>query len=95
MYTILKKDKLNEFELQLEDWSKAYPSVYKYGSTLIVFKKAKEDMGIIKRNTKARFEFDFKSHDEAAKAYDDLLSGRKEPIDFIGYLHNPKYAIAL
>lgn len=95
MYTILRKNKLNDFKLQLEDWSKEYPNTYKYGSTLIVYKEAKEDIGTIKRHSIARFEYDFNSHDEAIKAYDDLLEGRKTPIDFIEYLHDPKYAVAL
>lgn len=96
MYEILRKDETNEFKLQLEDWSKIYPNIYNYGSTLVIFKEAKEDIGImIKRYKKTRFEFDFKTHSEAIKAYKDLLNNKIKPIDLINYLKDPKYAKAL
>lgn len=95
-YKILKKDKTKEFDIQLEDWSCVYPIAYTYGSTLAIYKEAKEDIGtLIKRHDKARFEFNFESNTEALKAYEQLLKGSKQPIDFIDRLQNPKYKKAL
>lgn len=91
---VLIKDKTKDFKIQIEDWSEDY-SFKKYGSTVAVYQLAKEDVGYFKRNTMCRFEFDFKDHDETLKAYNDLLSGNKTPKDFVEFLSDSRYAIAL
>lgn len=92
---ILKKEKTENFDIQLEDWSKDY-NCFNYGSTIVLYQPAKEDVGYcIKRNRKTRFDFTFKNHEEALNAYNDLLLGNKKPINFIDNLYDQSYKIAL
>lgn len=92
---VLKRDKTNDFKIQIEDWSEDY-SFKSYGDTLVVFQSSKEDISkVIKRHENTRFEFTFKNHDEALKAFDELLNGIKKPIDYAEYLYNPHYKVGL
>jgi len=84
----------NGTKIQIEEWNENY-SFMPYGRTLASYPKSKvSHKGPFspKGNVVFRCEFDFKSHEEAKEAFNELLAGTKELVDFKENLYYPKYA---
>ncbi|GIN22618.1 hypothetical protein [Siminovitchia fordii] len=70
--------------IQIEEWSENY-NFKPYGSTLAIYPVSKathKGSYAPKEGDTYRFSFDFDSHSEAEKAFDDLIKGNKFPLDF-------------
>lgn len=95
---ILKKNTLEDGStMQLEDWSEDY-SFMPYGRTIAIYQKSKASIDgqfSPKLNKSYRFQFDFNNKEDAEKAYNELLSGMKDPIDYKNYISNRDLAICL
>lgn len=91
----LKKDLLQDgTKIQIEDWSTEY-SFMPYGRTIATYPKSKTTLkGSFSPNLDETFRcaFNFKSHEEALHAYDNLITGKKVLSDYIAFLDNKEYA---
>lgn len=80
--------------IQIEEWSENY-SFMPYGRTIASYPKSKashDGTYSPKANERYRFEFDFKSHEEAKEVYNKLLNGIIQLSDIKSNLYYPKYA---
>lgn len=81
-------------EIQLEEWNENY-SFMPYGSTIASYPKSKashEGTYSPKGNKKYRFDFSYKSNEEANQAFNELITGSKVLIDFINnFAGKPEY----
>lgn len=80
------------YNIQVEEWSENY-SFMEYGATLAIYKPSKVSLKgqfTPKENQNARFQFNFKDHQEAKKAFNDLLEGKKDIKDFIDNIKDPR-----
>lgn len=95
---ILKKGLLEDnTRIQIEDWSDDL-SFRKYGSTLAVYPKSKVTLNgqfAPKYNKSFRCDFEFNSHDEALKAFQELINNVKNLKDFELYLNDPKLKVCI
>lgn len=88
---VLKRDIMPDgTKIQIDDWSKDYPNVYAYASTVGAYPVAKEDSeyGWIKRNQTFRLDLNFDNQEQAEQAFSYLLDGKKKLIDYQNYFHN-------
>ena len=78
----------------IEDRSKEYSFKARHkNSTVAIFPDSKVTMlgtGTPNKGDSCRFSFDFENEEEAKKAFDDLVSGKTQPKDYIDKMHNPK-----
>ena len=83
------------YKIQMEDWSQDY-SFCEYGTTVAAYMPAKDDISIvIRRHDMTRFAFEFSSHEEAKGAYHAMIRGDKTPADFVDFLWDKQYSVAL
>ena len=83
----------NGTQIQIEEWNENY-SFIPYASTLASYPKSKvshEGAFAPKGNEIYRFQFNFKTEEEADKAFQDLLTGTKTLTDFRTNINTPKY----
>lgn len=84
MEIIIKGSMQDETSIQIEDWSKDY-SFMPYGSMIGAYPISKQTL---KGNFSPelgrafRFQLDFESHEEAQKAFDNLVNGNSKLIDY-------------
>ena len=92
---VLQKDTLPDGTVvQIEEWHENY-NFMPYGRTVATYPKSKvSHPGAFspKGNVTFRCAFDFNSHDEAVKAFGDLVNGRKVLADFRNNLTRKEYA---
>lgn len=84
----------NGTHIQIEEWNENY-SFKPYGSTIASYPKSKishEGNFAPKGNEIYRFEFDFESHEETKRAFNELVTGQKTLVDFKDKLYNKRYA---
>jgi hypothetical protein len=80
--------------IQIEEWNETY-SFMPFGNVLASYPKSKvshEGGFAPKGNETYRFSFDFKSNDEAKKAFEELELGTKVLADYKELISIPKYA---
>lgn len=84
-------------KIQVEDWSKDW-TCYSYGETLAAYPESKVTLeGSFSPNFRESFrcQFNFKSHEQALQAYNELLEGVKVLSDFSEFLKYPEYAVCI
>lgn len=83
----------NGTNIQIEDWHSNYDFMPE-ASTLAAYTKSKASHNgsfSPKANEDYRFQFDFKSCEDAMQAFDNLLNGKKELKDYIPYMYKREY----
>ncbi len=99
MYYIREKGCMpDNTEIQIEDWSEAYPTIFCKNSIIAAYPKAKESVfnrlfdhlpPYPMRNKTFRAWFEFDSAEEAKTAFGDLISGRKTLLELAEtHFHN-------
>lgn len=81
------------YNIQVEEWQENY-NFMEYGATIAVYKPSKislEGQFAPKENEIARFQFNFKDHQEAQKAFTELVEGKKDIKDFISKINDPRF----
>lgn len=76
----------NGVDIQIEDWSKNYPNVYSYGTTIALYPTAKRSVNkggfeYPKMNERFRLSFELKSNFEAKEIFEKFLSGEMDILD--------------
>ena len=86
--------------LQIEDWSEDY-SFHKSADMLAAYPIAKNSRPAIwttyypEAHRTFRLELKFDSQESAEQAFDDIMNGRAELIDYKEYMTHPEYAECL
>jgi hypothetical protein len=84
----------NGTKIQIEEWNENY-SFISYGNTLAIFTVSQTSHNgsySPKRNQNYRFDFRFNNNDESKQAFNELLKGTKQLIDFKENLLDKEYA---
>ena len=85
---VIKRGKLvNGIDMQIEDWSKDYPSIYKKSDVVVVYPiaMASSEYGWVLAGDTFRCAFHFENEEEAKKAFDNLQRGKTRPEDYADY----------
>lgn len=83
----------NGTAIQIEEWHENY-DFYPYADCIASYPKSKmshEGAFAPKGNEKYRFSFHFPSTEDAKNAYNELLAGTKQLVDFVEYMWDKKY----
>lgn len=72
----------NGTKIQIEDWSKDYPNRPFTLATYPLSKKSFKGQFSPKEDETWRFQFSFKSLEEVKDAFNELLNGNKELLDY-------------
>lgn len=95
---VLKRDVLKDgTEIQIEDWSQDYDFIT-YGSSLVAYAKSKNSLNgdfSPKVNQVYRFEFNFTNYIDTEIAYQELLNGSKNIIDFKDFIREKHFESCL
>ena len=93
---VLKKEQIGKSTfIQIEEWHNDYDFI-PYGSTIAIYKQSTKTAGGAfgpRAGENYRFQFDFKSNEEAEAAWVDILNGKKRPSDYANCVQ--KYADCL
>lgn len=96
---IIKKGKFPDgTDLQLEDWSEAYPGVFQKNATVSAYPVAVCSLPgqfSPKIGEKFRAQFEFDTGEQAKEAFRALLAGEKSLVDYAPLLWNKNYAPCL
>jgi len=93
MQVIKKGIAKDNFKIQVEEWNENYNFI-PHSSTLAIYKLSKSShkgQFAPKGGEIYRFQFDFKTEEEANAAFNDLVSGNKNITEFISNLNDPSY----
>jgi hypothetical protein len=84
----------NGTKIQIEEWNETY-SFMPYGDTIAVFalsQTSHDGSYSPKRNEIYRFDFRFNNNNETKQAFNELLLGTRQLIDFKENLRDKEYA---
>lgn len=89
MKVIEKSITASGLNIQIEDWSKDYPNIYKENSTIALYPKSKADISgrwcnfYPRVGESFRVDLNFNNEMECKNAFKLLIQGEKDIIDFI------------
>ena len=89
MEVIKRSTTVNGVKIQIENWSKDYPNIYKENSTIALYPKSKANISSNWCNfyprigESFRIDLNFNDSVECKNAFNLLVEGKKNIIDFI------------
>jgi len=93
---VVIKDKMPDgTDIQIEDWSENYPNVHKFGDLVVAYPISKYITldEHIRQGERFRCELNFKTHEQALEAFENLKNGTKTLLDYDLYINIKHYKL--